>query len=82
MPVPSEESTAVHDDSGAVTVTDSGRYVEVSMRHDGRLTALRINPHARYDLTAADLADACLEAIERADSLRALSHRVSAGDRP
>ncbi|MFI7210860.1 YbaB/EbfC family nucleoid-associated protein [Micromonospora maritima] len=72
----------MHDDTGAVTVTDSGRYVEVSMRHDGRLTALRINPHAMYDLTAPDLADACLEAIERANSLRPRSDGVSAGDRP
>ena len=60
----------MYDDSSAVTVTDSGRYVEVSVRRDGRLTALRINPHAMYDLTAAELASACLEAIERADSMR------------
>ncbi|WP_406038378.1 YbaB/EbfC family nucleoid-associated protein [Micromonospora sp. NBC_00898] len=62
----------MHDDNvaGAVTGADPAGYVEVTMRRDGRLTALRINPHAMYDLTAGELAGACLEAIERADSVR------------
>ncbi|MEV0726588.1 hypothetical protein AB0I37_27885 [Micromonospora purpureochromogenes] len=62
----------MHDDTvaNAVTVTDPLGYVEVAMRRDGRLTALKINPHAMYDLTAAELASACLEAIARADSMR------------
>ncbi|WFE53175.1 hypothetical protein [Micromonospora sp. WMMD1155] len=62
----------MYDDTvaGALTVTDPRRYVEVTMRSDGSLSALRIDPHAMYDLTAHELADACLAAIERADSMR------------
>lgn len=45
-----------------VMATDPARYIEATIRADGRLRALSINPHAMYDLTAAQLADACLEA--------------------
>ncbi|MFC0506739.1 YbaB/EbfC family nucleoid-associated protein [Micromonospora costi] len=57
-----------HSDARAVTASDPGGYVEVTVRPDGRLAALRIDPHAMYDLTAAELASACIEAIQRACS--------------
>ncbi|MEU8301227.1 hypothetical protein AB0C04_28560 [Micromonospora sp. NPDC048909] len=71
----------MYDDSGAVTVTDRGKYVEVTVRRDGRLSAFQINPHAMYDLTAAELASACLEAVERADSMRSHPGRAAIGRR-
>ncbi|MEV6377370.1 hypothetical protein [Micromonospora musae] len=54
-----------------VTAADPAGYVEATIRPDGRLAALRIDPRAMYDLTAAELAGACIEAIQRACSARA-----------
>ncbi|MGK5739995.1 YbaB/EbfC family nucleoid-associated protein [Micromonospora sp. URMC 103] len=57
-----------HTDAKPVTAADPAGYVEATVRADGRLAALRIDPHAMYDLTAAELATACIEAIQRASS--------------
>ncbi|MEV4813191.1 YbaB/EbfC family nucleoid-associated protein [Micromonospora avicenniae] len=61
----------VHEiiDSG-ITAADPAGYVEATIRPDGQLAALRIDPRAMYDLTAAELAGALIEAIQRASSAR------------
>ncbi|SIR73986.1 hypothetical protein [Micromonospora avicenniae] len=51
-----------------ITAADPAGYVEATVRPDGRLAALRIDPRATYDLTAAELAGACIEAIQHACS--------------
>jgi hypothetical protein len=54
-----------------VAASDAAGYVQATVRADGRLLALWVNPHAMYDLTAEQLAEACLEAVVRAQSVTA-----------
>jgi hypothetical protein len=56
--------------SSGSSATDSAGYVRATVGPGGGLQALHINPHAMYDLSAGQLADACLEAVRRAQSLR------------
>jgi hypothetical protein len=56
--------------SSEVSAADSAGYVCATVGPGGRLHALHINPHAMYDLSAGQLADACLEAVRRAQSMR------------
>jgi hypothetical protein len=54
-----------------VTSSDPTGYVQAVVRLDGKLARLHIKPHAMYDCTATELADACTAAIWSAGALRA-----------
>jgi hypothetical protein len=50
------------------TATDNSGYVQATVAPGGRLYALYVSPHAMYDLTADQLAAACIEAVTKAQS--------------
>jgi hypothetical protein len=55
--------------SDLISAADEHGYVRATVGHAGRLRAISIKPHAMYDLSADDLAAACLEAVTRAQSI-------------
>jgi hypothetical protein len=52
-----------------VIAADAAGYVHATVRRGGRLHALSINANAMYDLSSAQLAAACLEAVGKAQSM-------------
>ena len=54
--------------AAGTTATDGAGYVQATVLPGGRLHALYVSPHAMYDLTADQLATACLEAVAKAQS--------------
>ncbi|WP_089247667.1 hypothetical protein [Asanoa hainanensis] len=58
------------DGPASATATDGAGYVQATVLPGGRLHALYVSPHAMYDLTADQLATACLEAVVKAQTRR------------
>jgi DNA-binding protein YbaB len=55
-------------DAQTVAGSDPNGYVTAIVRPDGYLDGIHINPHAMYDLTAAELSRACTAAVQAASS--------------
>ncbi|GAA5186939.1 hypothetical protein GCM10023322_34180 [Rugosimonospora acidiphila] len=61
-----DEQAARRPAESRTTTSDPHGYVTATIGADGRLDGLTINPHAMYDLTAAELAKACTAAVNAA----------------